>query len=281
MTKLTLGYSPCPNDTYIFHALSAGLVDPSPDFDICLADVEELNRRALFADLDVCKVSVGALGSMLGEYALLRSGAALGRGVGPILVADREMEPADLAGLSVGIPGRNTTANLLLGLLARELDLSVNRVEMRFDEIMPAVASGALDAGLVIHEGRFTYGQAGLLMIADLGEWWEMNFGLPLPLGGIAIRRSLGPDAARQVELAIRKSLETANSDPSASRPYIKEHAQEMDDAVIDEHIRTFVTEFSLDLGPEGEQAVVRLVKESLDMDENQPFALDVFATKG
>ncbi len=280
MTKLTLGYSPCPNDTYIFHALSAGLVDSSPDFDISLADVEELNRRALFADLDVCKVSVGALGGMLGEYALLRSGAALGRGVGPVLVAARKMAAAELDGKTVGIPGRNTTANLLLGLFANDLGISLKRVEMRFDRIMPAIVSGELDAGVVIHEGRFTYAQSGLSKTADLGEWWEMNFGLPLPLGGIAIRRSLGPDTARQVELAIRKSLETANSDPSASRPYIKEHAQEMDDAVIDEHIRTFVTEFSLDLGPEGEQAVERLVLESLELGEGEPLPVEIFAAR-
>ncbi len=208
---LSLGISPCPNDTYIFHALAKGCIDLPCGFDLFMADVEVLNSRA-----------------------------ALGRGCGPLLVAREPLSPADLAGARVAIPGRMTTANLLLSLHGA---LHGPREEMVFDQVMPAVAAGKADCGLVIHEGRFTYGGYGLHCVLDLGRWWESAYGLPLPLGAIAARRDLGGEAILAVQDAIRRSLEYANANPAASRGWIREHAQEMSDEVTDSHIRTFVNQ--------------------------------------
>nr|WP_321256294.1 1,4-dihydroxy-6-naphthoate synthase [uncultured Pseudodesulfovibrio sp.] len=260
---LTIGYSPCPNDTYIFQALASGVVSWPGDLDITLADVEDLNGQAASGLLDVVKVSVAAASGILDEYILLRAGGAMGYGVGPILVAGEACDLAALDGRKVAIPGRNTTANLLFGLCCREAGIHVELVEMVFDEVMPAVVSGEVAAGVVIHEGRFTFADQGLTRILDLGAWWEKYTGLPIPLGAIAIKRSLGPEVARQMNEAIRQSLIAAREHPEAGREYIKSHAQEMDDAVIATHIDTFVTEYSLDVGDGGVEAVSRLLKEA------------------
>lgn len=261
--KLTLGYSPCPNDTFIFHGLASGAVAWPDGLDITLADVEELNAMAGSGKLDVVKVSVAAAAGILDDYVLLRAGGAMGYGVGPILVAQGACDLKALDGQTVAIPGRRTTANLLFGLCCKEAGISVELKEMVFDEVMPAVVAGEVDAGVVIHEGRFTFQDQGLSRILDLGAWWEEHSGLPIPLGAIAIRRSLGPEVARQMNEAIRQSLLAARSNPEAPKAYIKEHAQEMDDAVIREHIDTFVTDYSLDVGEAGEQAIARLLKEA------------------
>lgn len=260
---LTLGYSPCPNDTFIFHGLASGSTVWPGKLDITLADVEELNARARQGELDVVKVSVAAAAGILDEYVLLRAGGAMGYGVGPILVAGTECSLNDLDGGTVAIPGRLTTANLLFGLCCREAGIDVTRKEMIFDQVMPVVASGGVDAGVVIHEGRFTFADHGMTRILDLGAWWEEHTGLPIPLGAIAIKRSLGPEVAHEMNDAIRQSLLASRANPTGAWDYIKKHAQEMDDAVIDEHIRTFVTDYSLDVGESGGSAVERLLREA------------------
>jgi len=257
---LSLGISPCPNDTYIFHALAKGCIPLPCGFDLFMADVEELNGRARAGTLQVTKLSLAAMAHVLDEYVLLNSGAALGRGCGPLLVAREPLSPADLAAARVAIPGRMTTANLLLSLHGV---LQGPREEMVFDQVMPAVAAGRADCGLVIHEGRFTYGGFGLHCVLDLGQWWESAYGLPLPLGAIAARRDLGMETILAVQDAIRRSLEHANANPAASRAWIREHAQEMADTVIDSHICTFVNDFSLDLRDEGRAAIRVLLEKA------------------
>jgi 1,4-dihydroxy-6-naphthoate synthase len=258
-----LCFSPCPNDTFIFHALTAGLVPAPAALDVRLADVEVLNRWAAEGAADVCKVSAQAVAGLLSEWIALRSGGAVGYGVGPLVVAKPGVALADLHGRPVAVPGARTTANLLFSLACRQAGIEPRTGELVFDRIMPAVAAGEFAAGVVIHEGRFTFGQHGLSQLVDLGEWWERGFGLPIPLGLIVARRSLGEEFARAMQQAVRASLLAARADPARAWPYIKKHAQEMDDAVIQRHIETFVTGFSLDVGLEGEAAVARLLAEA------------------
>jgi 1,4-dihydroxy-6-naphthoate synthase len=254
---LSLGYSPCPNDTFIFHALVSGLVTaPGLAFAERLEDVETLNRLAAEAVLDVSKVSYGAIPHLVGDYVLLRSGGALGRGCGPLVVARAGFDAASLAGARIAIPGRSTTANLLLRLFA---PAARPGVEMVYSEIMPAVARGEVDAGLIIHESRFTYPDHGLVKVVDLGEWWEGTTGLPIPLGGILARRDLGAETIRAVDDAIRRSVEHAFAHPADWREYVRSHAQEMDEAVQRQHIDLYVNRFTVDVGDEGERAIHEL----------------------
>jgi len=256
-TRLTLGFSPCPNDTFIFDALVHGRIDTGGlGFTERLEDVETLNRLAGEGALDVTKVSYGAIPHLLRDYVLLRSGGALGRGCGPLIVARRGLTPDELRTARIAIPGRNTTANLLLRLYAPGAAPGIERV---YHEIMPAVASGEVDAGLIIHESRFTYPEHGLVRVADLGEWWEATTGLPIPLGGILARRALGGEAIRALEDGIRRSVEYAYAHPDASRDYIRAHAREMDDAVQQQHIDLYVNRYSVNLGDDGAAAVEAL----------------------
>lgn len=262
--RLSLHYSPCPNDTFIFHALSAGLVQvPGVQFDITLADVERLNQAAAAHTPDLCKVSVAAAAGVLDQYRILRAGGALGRGVGPVLVCGGGLGLDDLDGKPVAIPGSRTTAALIFRLLCRERGIAPIVTEMVYDEVMPAVESGRCAAGVVIHEGRFTFAERGLALLADLGAWWEEERGLPIPLGCIVMRRSLGLALAREANQGIRDSLLYARRNPEASAQYTRSHAQELDEGVIARHIATFVTESSLDLGPEGEAASLALLAEA------------------
>ena len=254
---LTLGYSPCPNDTFIFDALVHGRVEADGfRFSERLEDVETLNRLAADAVLDVTKVSYGALPHLLRDYVLLRSGGALGRGCGPLVVAREAIDPAELASKRIAIPGRNTTANLLLRLFAPD---AAPGIELVYSDIMPAVARGEVDAGLIIHESRFTYPRHGLVKVVDLGEWWEGTTGLPIPLGGILARRALGADAIGAIDAAVRRSVEHAFSHPADSREYVRAHAQEMDDEVTRRHIDLYVNRFSVDVGDEGSRAIEAL----------------------
>jgi 1,4-dihydroxy-6-naphthoate synthase len=254
---LSLGYSPCPNDTFIFHALVTGVVAAEGlEFTERLEDVETLNRLAAEGALDVTKVSYGAIPQLVRDYVLLRSGGALGRGCGPLVVAREAFGQGGLAGRRIAIPGRNTTANLLLRLYAPS---AAPGIEMVYSDIMPAVARGEVDAGLIIHESRFTYPQHGLVKVVDLGEWWEQTTGLPIPLGGILARRGLGEPAIRAIDAALRRSVEHAFAHPGDSREYVRAHAQEMDDAVTQQHIDLYVNRFSVDLGDEGERAIHEL----------------------
>jgi 1,4-dihydroxy-6-naphthoate synthase len=253
--KLSLGFSPCPNDTFIFHALvhEQACGSSSAFGKAALADVETLNEWALAGRLDVTKLSFHALGHVLDQYVLLMAGSALGRGCGPLLVARENFSVAALPGLTIAIPGKYTTAALLLRMYS-PVPLTI-RV-MRFDRIMPAIVAGEVDAGVIIHESRFTFQAHGLLLLQDLGVWWEQETGFPIPLGGIAAKRSLGKEKIQAIDRRIRASVSSAFASPEAGMDYIRHHAQELDDKVIRDHIGLYVNPFSLDLGAEGVGAV-------------------------
>lgn len=258
--NLSLGFSPCPNDTYIFHGLVHGKVPLTQVAfaDPLLADVETLNGWALHGELDVTKLSFHALGHVLDRYSLLQAGAALGRGCGPLLVTGTGDKPAAIADWKIAIPGTYTTAALLLRLYqpaCRHL------VVMRFDRIMEALVSGAVDGGVIIHESRFTYRQLGLRCVQDLGEWWEEATGLPIPLGCIAARKTLAPALHEEIDAAIAASIRWADTHPADSRDYIRGHAQEMDPEVIRGHIGLYVNHYSRNLGEEGGHAVRELLR--------------------
>ncbi len=257
--SLNLGYSPCPNDTFIFYALVHGRI-PLPGVQISerLADVETLNQLALAGALELTKVSYHALGHLRDRYVLLRSGGALGRGCGPLVIAPRPLVMEELRGLRIAVPGRLTTANLLLQLYGEGFD---RLVVLPFDRIMPAVLQGEADAGVIIHESRFTYRQLGLHQVLDLGAWWEGDSGLPIPLGGILALRTLGPALIQSLEEALAASVAYAFAHPLEPRDYIKRHSQELADEVIASHIGLYVNDFSLDLGQEGEKAVAELLR--------------------
>ena len=257
MRELTFGFSPCPNDTFAFHALVHGLVDAPFRVRPVLLDIEELNRRAHEGAFDLTKLSVGAFAAVGDRYRLMRSGAALGRGVGPLVVARAPAALADVVKGRVAIPGRETTAFRLLRLAAPGLD---RVIELRYDQILGAVERGEVDAGLIIHESRFTYQAHGLVQVVDLGDWWESETGLPVPLAGICARADLEPALVSAADSAVRASVQRAFDVPEASRAYVRAHSQEMSDQVCDAHIRLYVNELSLDIGDEGLKAIARLV---------------------
>lgn len=257
MRRLTFGFSPCPNDTFAFHALVHGLVEAPFAVEPVLLDIEELNRRAHEGAFDLTKLSVGAFAAVGERYRLLRSGAALGHGVGPLVVARRPMPLEQAVSGRLAIPGRETTAYRLLRLAAPGLR---DVVELRYDRILSAVEHGEVDAGLIIHESRFTYAQHGLHKVIDLGDWWEHDTGLPVPLAGICARIDLPAELVAAAESAIRASVAHAFAHPEASRAYVRAHAQEMSDEVCDQHIKLYVNEHSLDLGDDGRRAIERLV---------------------
>jgi 1,4-dihydroxy-6-naphthoate synthase len=263
MRTLSLGYSPCPNDTFIFYALTHGRVAlPGVAVAERLEDVETLNQLALARALDLTKVSYHACGHLREHYALLRSGGALGRGCGPLVVAARPLSMADLRGRRIAIPGRLTTANLLLQLYGPGYD---DTVILPFQQIMAAVREGRVDAGLIIHESRFTYQHYGLSRVLDLGAWWEQDSGLPIPLGGILARRDLGTELIQAVDRSLAASVAYARAHPAAPLAYIRRHSQELSDSVITRHIDLYVNDFSSDLGREGEQAVQVLLQRAGD----------------
>ncbi|MEV1062367.1 1,4-dihydroxy-6-naphthoate synthase [Streptomyces sp. NPDC050263] len=251
-----IAYSPCPNDTFVFDALAHGRVPDAPALDVTFADIDVTNGMAERGESDALKVSYAVLPYVLDEYALLPCGGALGRGCGP-LVLTREAG-LDLTGRTVAVPSEKSTAYLLFRLWAAEtVPGGVGEiVVMPFHEIMPAVRDGKVDAGLVIHEARFTYGGYGLHKLADMGEHWESTTGLPIPLGAIIAKRSLGTQSLTRLADSIRASVRAAWDDPGASRPYVMAHAQEMDPAVADQHIGLYVNEFTADLGEDGYAAV-------------------------
>ena len=258
MKNLSLGYSPCPNDTYIFYALAHGHI-ALPGFSVTerLEDVETLNQLAITGQLDLTKISYHALGHLRDRYVLLRSGGALGRGCGPLVIAPDKTDMHALRGRRIAVPGRLTTANLLLQFYGAGYD---NLLVVPFDQIMPSLKRGDADAGVIIHESRFTYRDAGFAEILDLGSWWETDTGLPIPLGGILARRDLGNNMIRAADRAIRASLTYARQHPQEPRDYIRQHAQELDDQVINAHINLYVNDFSTDLGEEGVAAVEMLL---------------------
>jgi 1,4-dihydroxy-6-naphthoate synthase len=254
---VTLGISPCPNDTFVFSAWAHGQVD-GPRVEVTFADIDVCNRLAVERSLDVVKVSFAALPELLEHYALLPCGGALAHGVGPLVLARTSEQ--DLRGAIVAVPGERTTAYLLLRLWGAALGFAV-RV-MPFETIMPAVRDGDVDAGLVIHESRFTYPSYGLVCLQDLGTWWEQQTGLPVPLGAIVARRSLDVDA---LTAAVRASVEHAWRDPSASAAWVAEHAQEMSADVCQQHIDLYVNDFTRDLGEQGYAAAEALLTRAAD----------------
>jgi 1,4-dihydroxy-6-naphthoate synthase len=276
---LSLGYSPCPNDTFIFYALIHGRIDTGGiRFDEVLEDVETLNQMARQARLDITKVSFHALGRLREEYCLLRSGGALGKGCGPLVVAREETDMRALRRKTIAIPGRLTTAFLLLQTF--DPSLRDNVIVMPFDRIIDAVKGGTADAGLIIHESRFTYQRAGLRKVIDLGDWWEKETGRPIPLGGILARRSLGADMIRKVDRLLRQSVEYAFGNRNEPVSYIKKHAQEIEDEVINRHIDLYVNNYSLDIGQDGMQAVEELFKRAEESGIIEPSGMPLFVSR-
>lgn len=257
--KLTLGFSPCPNDTFIFDAMVHNRIDTEGlKFEYCLSDVEELNKRAFSADIDITKMSYHAYAYAADDYFILDSGSALGYRNGPLLIGSKKMNLHGIEGLSIAIPGKYTTANLLFSIAWPN---ATNKKEYIFSDIDRAILAGEVDAGLIIHETRFTYHRKGLYKLADMGEYWEDLTGLPIPLGVIVAKRNLPAEALLKVNRIIRRSLEYAYNDSFASFDFVSANAREMDSSVMNNHIKLFVNEFTLDLGKEGKKAVSELFR--------------------
>lgn len=255
--KLTLGFSPCPNDTFIFDAMVNGKIDTKGiEFDYVLEDVETLNKWALEEKLDITKLSYNTFLHVVDKYALLQSGSALGKGVGPLLIAKQPISLDNASNLRIAIPGVNTTANLLLSLAHPE---AKNKTAYVFNEIEDAVLNGDVDAGLIIHENRFTYAAKGLHKLIDLGDWWEQNVNAAIPLGGIVTRRSFDKELIATIDAVIKESVEYSWKQYPQLSEFVTEHAQEMEEDVMRKHIDLYVNEYTTDLGPTGTHAIETL----------------------
>jgi len=275
--KLTLGFSPCPNDTFIFNALVHGRIDTEGlEFDFFLADVEELNRRAVSSDPDILKISTHAYALVAGKYLILDSGSALGFGNGPILAGKAEVFPRMMKGLRVAIPGKNTTANLLLSIFHPDI---TDKPEYLFSEIPDALKRGEADAGLIIHEARFTYQSYRLHMIADLGRLWEDLTGLPVPLGSIVINRRIPYDTALKVNELIAKSIRHAIENSTDAYGFVIANARETEASVVNSHIALYVNDYTLDLGDQGRKAVTELFRRANDAGVLPSVPGDIFLT--
>jgi 1,4-dihydroxy-6-naphthoate synthase len=275
--RLSLGFSPCPNDTFIFDALvnkKLNLEDLGIEFDVFLEDVETLNEWALQGRLDISKISYGVLPLVLGQYMLLDAGGALGKGVGPLLISRKPMALTAIDDCTIAIPGRQTTAHLLFSLACPH---AYHKEFMVFSAIEEAVVSGAVDCGVIIHENRFTYRQKGLVSLMDLGQFWEETTGAPIPLGGIVVRRDMNTDQAKKINLLIRKSLEYAFARLPQLPEFVREHAQEMDESVMRQHIDLYVNGHSLSLGEDGERAVRTLLQTYARVHGGEPVSLQFF----
>jgi 1,4-dihydroxy-6-naphthoate synthase len=257
--KLTLGFSPCPNDTFIFDALVNHKIDTGGlEFDVVLEDVQTLNEWALQEKLDVTKISFGVLPLLLNHYTVLNSGSALGKGVGPLLVSNKILDNPSLEDATIAIPGENTTAHLLFSLAYPSVK---KKKYMVFHEIENAILDGIVDAGVIIHENRFTYQQKGLKKIMDLGEYWEQQLQIPIPLGGIVAHHRLSENTRLQVDQLIRKSVEYAFEKYPLISDYVQLHAQEMEQEVMKQHIDLYVNDYSINLGTEGRAAIKKLLE--------------------
>ena len=257
--KLTLGFSPCPNDTFIFDAMVHGRIDTEGlEFDYFLTDVEDLNKKAFTSDVDITKISYHAYAYVAQNYLILDAGSALGHRNGPLLISKRRIGISEISKLRIAIPGKYTTANLLFSIAWPEV---VNKTEMLFSAIEDALLKEEVDAGLIIHETRFTYYKRGLHKLADMGEYWETLTGLPIPLGAIVIKRTIPDDIARKVNRIVRRSLEYAYKDSFASYDFVAGNAREMDSTVMNNHIKLYVNEYTLDLGTKGREAILELFR--------------------
>jgi 1,4-dihydroxy-6-naphthoate synthase len=258
----TIGFSPCPNDTFIFDAMINNRLQVTDAWTPHLLDVEALNKNAAEERFDVTKMSFAAYALVSDKYQILNSGSALGRGCGPLIISKSPLSLEDLKDKTIAIPGSRTTANLLMSIFVPECKA---KLEMVFSDIEDAVLSGGCDAGLIIHENRFTYEQKGLFKVADLGELWEKKTGLPIPLGCIAVKRSLSEDEKKHIDDLIRQSVEYAFNNPDASKDYIAQHAQEMNSEVQQQHIDLYVNDFSVNLGDGGKKAIMTLFNEGFN----------------
>lgn len=261
-TKLTLGFSPCPNDCFIFDAMIHGKIDTEGlEFNVIMEDVESLNRKAFEGKIDITKLSYHAFAYLTDKYVLLDAGSALGKGCGPLVVSSLGFKVSGLGSSTrIAIPGNLTTANFLFSLAYPQC---TNKTEIVFSKIEDAVLNGEVDAGVIIHENRFTYEQKGLKKIIDLGEFWETKTNLPIPLGGIVINRNLADEIKHKVNRVLKKSVEYAFVNPKSSLPFVKQHAQEMSEEVMYKHIDLYVNNYSLDLGTEGKEAINRFFEEA------------------
>jgi len=261
MRLFSLGFSSCPNDTFIFDALVHHKINPrNISLNVHMADVEELNIKAAKNALDCTKMSIHAFLKLKGAYQMMDSGAAFGIGAGPLIISKKKMNAADLSTARIAIPGKNTTAALLLNMYMKSASLST--VDMLFSDIESAVLKNEVDAGLIIHENRFTYAQKGLRLLVDLGAYWDLlSNKLPLPLGGIALNHKLPSDIKRHLSRLVFESVDFAFKNPLESRNYIKEHAQEMEIDVMEKHIRTYVNKYSISMGNEGKKAILLLAE--------------------
>lgn len=279
MTTISLGFSPCPNDTFIFDALLHGKVDTEGlRFEAVLGDVEWLNQKAFNGELAMTKLSYHAYAYLLQDYALLNSGSALGNNCGPLLIAREAMPLDQLTHKTIAIPGQYTTANFLLSVAYPQ---ATQKNEVLFSDIEDQVLDGTVDAGLIIHENRFTYAERGLVKLVDLGEWWEATTGLPIPLGGIVVQRTLPLELQQRIDRVLRRSIEHAFAHPEAAMPYIRQHAQAMDDQVMQQHIDLYVNDFSIDLGTRGRAAVLHLFDRATSLGLIERGELPIFVPQG
>jgi 1,4-dihydroxy-6-naphthoate synthase len=277
--KLTLGFSPCPNDTFIFDAMVHGRIDTEGlEFDYFLADVEELNHRAFTGSVDITKMSYHAYAYAAHNYLILDSGSALGRKNGPLLISKRLISPDELSDKVIAIPGKYTTANLLFGIAWPD---ALNKKEYIFSDIEAALLNEEVDAGLIIHETRFTYSKKGLLKIADMGEFWEKLTNMPIPLGAIVINRSVPLEIALKVNRILKRSLQYAYKDSIASFDFVVGNAQEMDRNVMNSHIKLFVNDFTMNLGNEGRAAINKLYSLAQELNVIAEMPQRIFLTSG
>lgn len=273
--KINIAYSPCPNDTFIFDAMVHQKIDTEGlSFETYLADVEELNHKAFDSQFDVTKLSFHAMAFCLDHYQLLQSGSALGSGVGPLLIAKKEFTEAAIDKMRVAIPGKFTTANFLLSMAYPRL---TNKVELLFSDIEKAVLEDRVDAGLIIHENRFTYQDKGLIALIDLGHYWEQLSSSLIPLGGIVCRRSFDIELKRKIDRVLKRSIQYAFDHPNAAQSYVQEHAQEMEKEVVQKHIDLYVNEYSLALGEEGRAAVKTLFHAAAEKGVIETINKDIF----
>jgi 1,4-dihydroxy-6-naphthoate synthase len=273
-TKLSLGFSPCPNDCFIFDAIVNQRIDlEGIEFD---EDVETLNRWAVEGNLDCTKLSFHAFAHLTNVYQLLNAGSALGFNCGPLLISKRDISFEEMRSnqLNIAIPGKLTTANFLLSIA---LPQATNKKEMLFSEIENAVINEDVDAGLIIHENRFTYQQKGLKKIIDLGEYWESLIHAPIPLGGIVIKRNFSDELKQKIDRIIKKSVQFAFAHPEEAMPFIKQHAQEMDSKVMQQHIQLYVNDYSVDLGNTGRDAVILMMQKAQELNLVNQINQDLF----
>lgn len=257
--RYTIGFSPCPNDTFIFDAMLHGKVDTEGlEFEVFMEDVEALNRRAFAGELAITKLSYHAFAHLTEQYALLDAGSALGNNCGPLLIAKKPLTEAEVNAARIAIPGKMTTANFLLSMA---FPAAKNKTEVLFSDVEDAVLENRADAGLIIHENRFTYQQKGLVKIMDLGEHWEQTTGLPIPLGGIVVHRSLSAEDQAKINRVMRRSVEYAFAHPAEVMPFVRAHAQAMEDAVMQAHIDLYVSQFTVDLGTRGRAAILEMFR--------------------